>query len=181
MANDNIKIEEAKLVVLLKTQNEKGYNYIYDNYAPALYGIVLKILKDPTQAEDALQETFEKIWKNIDKYDSTKGTLFTWMLNIARNKAIDKTRSSNFKQADQIRDIEKVVNYVDVKNNSSTYIEGIGLREILTKLKPELFEVVELLYLKGYTQVEASEELNIPLGTVKTRIKTALNYLRTLV
>lgn len=181
MTNTLSKIEEAELVVLLKKQNEKGYNYLYDHYAPALYGIIIKIVKDTYVAEDILQETFEKIWKNIDQYNSSRGTLFTWILNIARNKAIDKTRSSTFKQGLQNRDLEKIVNYIDTKENSSLYVDGIGLNEILTKLKPDLYQVVKLLYLEGFTQAEASEALNIPLGTIKTRIKTALNHLRTVI
>ena len=86
-------IKEAQLIVLLKLNKRHAFEYLYDNYSPALYGIIFKILKDEEKSADTLQDTFLKIWKNVASYDSEKGTLFTWMLNVARNTAIDKFRT----------------------------------------------------------------------------------------
>ena len=76
----------------LQAKNEAALSYLYDNYSGALYGVLLKILKEPELCQDVLQESFVKIWKNIDRYNPSKGALYTWMLNIARNTAIDKVR-----------------------------------------------------------------------------------------
>ena len=92
------KYSEEELVNLLKQNNKAAFSYLYDHYSGALFGIILKIVnQDEETSEDVLQDVFIKIWKKIATYDSTKGTLFTWMLNIARNTAIDKVRT--FKNA----------------------------------------------------------------------------------
>ncbi|HVG12982.1 MAG TPA: sigma-70 family RNA polymerase sigma factor, partial [Flavisolibacter sp.] len=90
--------EEGELIALLKNKDEQAFSYLYDNYAGALYGVVKQIVTDLEVGNDVLQEVFVSIWKKIDSYDATKGRLFTWMLNIARNAAIDKTRSKNYQQ-----------------------------------------------------------------------------------
>ena len=88
---------EKELILYLQKGESAALEYIYDHYSAALYGIIVKILKgNKIISEDVLQETFIKIWTNRIKYDSSKATLFTWMLNIARNTAIDTLRSSDF-------------------------------------------------------------------------------------
>ena len=84
---------------LLKGKDNQAFSYLYDNYAGALYGVVKQIVTDAETGNDVLQEVFVSIWRKIDSYDETKGRLFTWMLNIARNAAIDKTRSKNYQQS----------------------------------------------------------------------------------
>jgi len=84
---------ELELVALLKSNNKSAFEYLYDHYAPPLYGIVCRIVKDETKAQDVLQDSFIKIWKNIGHYQPEKETLFTWILNAARNTAIDRLRT----------------------------------------------------------------------------------------
>jgi RNA polymerase sigma-70 factor (ECF subfamily) len=128
-----------------------------------------------------LQEVFVKIWHNFTQYDKTKGKLFTWIINIARNRAIDYTRSKNFKNQQKNLDVDKIVSYIDSKKSTSFNTDKIGLRAMLTGLKPEQRQILDLVYFKGYTQAEVADELNIPLGTVKTRIRMALILLRSIV
>jgi RNA polymerase sigma factor (sigma-70 family) len=92
----NTTYEEQELVALLKAKDNQAFSYLYDNYAGALCGVVKQIVGDMELANDVLQEVFVSIWRKIDTYDASKGRLFTWMLNIARNAAIDKTRSKNY-------------------------------------------------------------------------------------
>jgi RNA polymerase sigma-70 factor (ECF subfamily) len=92
----NTTYEEHELVALLKAKDNQAFSYLYDNYAGALCGIVKQIVGDMELANDVMQEVFVSIWRKIDTYDASKGRLFTWMLNIARNAAIDKTRSKNY-------------------------------------------------------------------------------------
>src|SRR5215217_5978773 len=88
---------EAELVALLQSHNNQAFTYLYDHYSNALYGIINQIVPDPEFANDVLQEVFVNIWRKIDSYDDSKGRLFTWMLNIARNASIDKLRSKSYR------------------------------------------------------------------------------------
>ncbi len=127
-----------------------------------------------------LQDVFLKIWDRMKSYDSSKGRLFTWMLNIARNQAIDKTRSKEMSQGRKTDDIDDLVNKVDRQESTALQIETIGLKELLIRLTEEQRFVIDHLYLKGYTQSELSEEFGIPLGTVKTRTRMAMMELRSI-
>ncbi len=174
-----ISIAEEELVSLLKSKDQKGFNILYNNYSGALFGVVNKIVQSNDDADDLLQDTFLKIWKNIDNYDASKGSIFTWMMNIARNLAIDRVRSADFRDSSQnISMEEKVIYQVDNEYQVVQDIDAIGLQKVVEKLRPEYKQLIDLVYYKGYTQAEVSEEFGIPLGTVKTRIKAAVGNLR---
>ena len=172
------KYTEAELVVLLRQRHQSAFNYLYDNYSGALFTVVLNIISEREQANDALQEVFIKIWRQIDSYDETKGRLFTWMINIARNASIDILRSKDFKNSLQNRELNESV--YDSAGSTELKTDQIGLRKVIHRLKDEYKILVELSYFEGYTQDEISKMLNIPLGTVKTRLRTALTQLRQL-
>jgi len=166
------------LVSLLQQHDRKGFEYLYDRYSAALYGVVLRIVRSEELAEDVVQEAFVKIWKNIAMYDRSKGTLFTWMLNIARNTGIDKIRSQDYKQQANIQNVEQNVGMVEKQTHIHQEIDQIGLEKYVAQLKPEHHLIVDYLYFRGYTQSEVADELGIPLGTVKTRVKMAITHLR---
>jgi RNA polymerase sigma factor (sigma-70 family) len=144
-----------------------------------LFGVIFRIVKKETVAEEVLQDVFIRIWDRFNNYDASKGKLFTWMLNIARNQAIDKTRSKEISKEQKTRGIENVVSKIDDEAYIEQRIEGIGVKEILKNLSEEQKFVVEYLYFQGYSQSELAEEFNIPLGTVKTRLRLAMQQLRT--
>jgi len=171
-------IPEQELVASLKSGDQKAMSILYDNYSAALLGVIYRIVDDKEAAEDILQEVFVKIWKSIASYDNTKGKLFTWLINIARNAAIDSTRVKNYNIKKQIQSIDNSVRSVNRQYNVTTQIDHIGLKAIVEKLRPEYRVLVDKLYFEGYTQEEAAEELDIPLGTIKTRIRAAINQLR---
>jgi RNA polymerase sigma factor (sigma-70 family) len=162
----------------LKAKNPSTLDYLYDHYSAALYGIVFRIVKSEDVAEEVLQDVFLKIWDKIEAYDSAKGRLFTWMLNIARNQAIDKIRSREIRKSRKTDDIDNLVGKIDRTGYNELSVEAIGLKEVLLRLPEEQRFVIEKLYLEGYTQSEVAEEFNIPLGTVKTRTRMALSELR---
>jgi len=135
-------------------------------------------LKKEEIAEEVLQDVFMKIWDRFESYDSTKGKLFTWMVNIARNQAIDKTRSKEISKDSKTSTIEKSVSRVDSEDYVEQKIEGIGVKDILKNLTDDQKFVVEHLYFQGYSQSELAEEFDIPLGTVKTRLRLAMQHLR---
>ncbi len=176
-----ISISEEELVALLRDKDERGFTILYNNYSSALYGVLNKIVQSNNDASDLLQDTFLKIWKNIGNYDSSKGSIFTWMMNIARNLAIDKVRSVDFRDTSQNVSMEdKVLYQIDNEYQTEQDVDGIGLKKVVDKLKPEYKQLIDLVYYQGYTQAEVAEEYGIPLGTVKTRIKAAVSTLRNL-
>ncbi|MFN8287238.1 MAG: sigma-70 family RNA polymerase sigma factor [Chitinophagales bacterium] len=169
------KYSEEELIRELKTRSRKAFDYLYDNYSPALYGVIINIIRNEQTAHDLLQEAFIKIWNGIETYDSAKSRLYTWMLNIARNLSIDKIRAGNSLSRKENKDYIRKEN----ENTQHTpFVEGIGLRGLVNELEMEQKQIIELLYFKGYTQSEAAEELNIPLGTVKSRVRLAMVKLR---
>ena len=171
-------ISEADLVARLKAKDRLALEYLYDNYSGALYTVIFRVIWREDVTEEVLQDVFLKVWDKIDQYDSTKGKLFTWLVNIARNQAIDKTRSKEISKEQKTGGIEKLVSRIDSQEFVEQNTEGIGVREILKKLPEDQQFVMECLYFKGYTQSEVAEEFGIPLGTVKTRTRMALQQLR---
>lgn len=168
---------ENELVALLRSNHRGAFEYLYEHYAPALYGIICKILKDRDKADDVLQDSFLKIWRNIGFYNSEKGTLFTWMLNVARNTAIDKLRSDvKFDQNVDLENVPETQLCRDAIFNPVPATMDVGL--VVGWLVPERKVLIEMVYFQGYTHQEVSEQLNIPLGTVKSRIRAALLELR---
>lgn len=172
------KIDETELIARLKLQEKIALQYLYDHYSSAIYGVVLRIVQDEKVAEEVLQDAFMKVWNNINSYDPNKGRLFTWMLNISRNLAIDKIRSKEIKKANKTYDIEDNVYQLEGEYLIHQNVDGIGLKEVLVKLRDEEKVLVEAIYFKGYTQAEISKKLDVPLGTVKTRLRMALIKLR---
>src|ERR1700722_11390039 len=175
----SITYTEQELVVALKERNDQAFGFLYDNYAGALYSIIRQIITSNDElAGDVLQEVFINIWRKIESYDQTKGRLFTWMLNIARNASIDTLRSKSYQNSQKNQELPDNV-YKGVANQTTQLnVDNIGLKKVLEKLKPEHRVLVELAYFKGFTHEEIAEMMAIPLGTVKTRIRNALLQLR---
>ncbi len=166
---------EKHIVELLQERNEKAISLLYDNYADTLLGVANKVVRDPELAQDVVQESFIKIWKKADSYDPSKAKLFTWLFRITRNTAIDKLRSVNTKSDKEIQiDVSDVYNLgVD-----SIRPEFMDVQENLDKIEDKYQIVLEALFFQGMTQQEASDELDIPLGTIKSRLKIGLRELR---
>ncbi len=172
------KYSEEELVALLQNKDQQAFAYLYDNYSAALNGVIYRLVEDRELAEDILQEAFVKIWNNFASYDTTKGRLFTWMLNITRNLTIDTLRSKGYKKQAKISGDENSVSNFTDDNRMAERFDAMGLRKQLVNLKPEQRSIIDLAYFNGYTQDEISKELGVPLGTVKTRMRSAIIELR---
>jgi len=172
------KYSEDELVMLLKRQDQQAFSYLYDNYAPALNGVIFRLVEDKTLSEDILQEVFIKIWNNFSSYDHSKGRLFTWMMNLTRNHTIDTLRSKGYKKQNKISGDENSVNNLHDATSGRDKFDAMGIRKQLSNLKPDQRTVIDLAYFNGYTQDEIAKEIGIPLGTVKTRMRTAILELR---
>jgi RNA polymerase sigma-70 factor (ECF subfamily) len=168
----SIKYTEEELVRLLKNKDNSALGYLYDNYSASLYGVVFKILdKDQDNAQNVFQEIFVNICNSIDAFDPSKGTLFTWMLNVTRNTAIVKKKSF---MPNAIHSINNSVNTDDNQGHYNLVREKTGVLEMSKPLKTDYKTIIDLAYFGGYTQNEISVEMNIPLENVKTQMHAAL-------
>jgi RNA polymerase sigma factor (sigma-70 family) len=173
-----ISLTEEQLVLSLRNREKIAIEALYDMYSAALFGVISRIIVDTAIAEDVLQETFVKIWHSFSSYSTEKGRLFTWMVNIARNLAIDKIRSKDFKNQNKNQELENTVNSIDEQRSTVYKPELMGVKDLVDTLKPEQKSIIDLVYFKGYTHVEAADELGVPLGTIKTRLRMGIQQLR---
>ncbi|MFT6880201.1 MAG: RNA polymerase sigma-70 factor (ECF subfamily) [Arcticibacterium sp.] len=174
-----ITLEESKLLKMLKERSTAGFDILYQNYSNAIYGIIIRMLRDEDESQDMLQEVFLKIWNKIDSYDRNKGKLFTWMANLTRNLVIDRIRSADYKNhtlKNFVRDDK--VSVMDSEYNTTVKTDIIGLKGLTGQLKPNYQILIQKIYYEGYTQADLAEELDIPLGTLKTRVRAAIKALR---
>ena len=148
---------------------------LYDHYADTLFGMISRMLGDEQTAEDVLQKTMLKIWTGIESFDAAKASFFTWMSVIARNTALDQKRLKTFQDRQKTISTDEIVYKPMMSSPEGTSIDTAAL---LSKLDANYRIVLEYAYLKGYTQQEISDSLEIPLGTVKTRLRAAIGLLR---
>lgn len=145
---------------------------LYDKYSGALYGVILRMCRDKNLAQDVLQETFVKIWKNIGSYDGSKGRFYTWAYRIARNTTLNALRNNTtFIQTDDLGVYEN--KSTDEKQPDFSQLNGS-----LKKLESQHQEAIDLVYFRGYTHQEAHVEMGVPLGTFKSYVRQALRELR---
>jgi len=169
---------EADLVNSLKNKSESGFKILYENYSASLLGVICRIIPDESLAQDILQDVMILIWNNIDKYDVSKGRLFTWVLKLTRNLAIDTLRSKRYNNKGRTDDLHDNFEAIDCMKSNTINTDIIGLRKLTNILPPKILIVLDKVFFQGYTHVDAAKELNIPLGTVKSRINHAITELR---
>ncbi|CAM4373150.1 RNA polymerase, sigma subunit, ECF family [Pedobacter westerhofensis] len=171
--------DESLLLKGLKENSEPAFRNLYYNYKSALLAIILKMMKNKEEAEDILQETFINISKNLHLYDPDKGRLFTWMARVARNKTLDNLKSPSARHSIHQLDVEELDEDILRPLQISCFnVEAIGLKTLTDGLNASQRKVIDFIYFNGYTHLEVAEALNVPLGTVKTRNRMAMNTLR---
>lgn len=166
-------MEDNTVIIRLQQSDPKAINYLYEAYGSALFSIALRIVGSQQLAEQVLQDTFVKVWRNSGNYDASKGRLFTWLLNIARNTAIDATRTAHYRQYTRMEDISNT--------NLSTEplsIDTLDVHQMAGRLDAKYHRLIDLVYFQGYGQQEAADLVGIPLGTLKTRLRHAISLLR---
>ncbi len=169
---------EAELLQGLRLRTNKSYDYLYMHYRGALYNVILQLIQDKETAADVLQEVFTTVWQQIDKYDENKGRLFTWLVRLTRNAAINKLRSKVYKSQAKNENLDNYVTSIEENNPALDTVNRIGLRKQVHQLREDYKNVIELSFYNGFTQEEIAKALNIPIGTVKTRLRNALLELR---
>lgn len=172
----NSEVPINKLVAQFQNQDVEAFEELYQMYSESIYGAIRYIVKDEKDAQDLCQEVFIKIWNNTENYDYTKGRFFTWILNIARNSAIDHVRSRTYKNKSLTTSSENYnlsnVNTVNKKQQTEE------VHYLLKNLKEKNRQVIVLFFLKGFSQKQISKKLNISVRAVKNRSRHALLKLR---
>ncbi|MEM9361795.1 MAG: sigma-70 family RNA polymerase sigma factor [Bacteroidota bacterium] len=166
------------LIQNFQKKDKAAFEKLYQMYAENICGVINVILKDTERSQEICQDVFVKIWNNADGYNASKGRFFTWILNIARNAAIDELRSKSNKEQKRNLSMDYFVGILEGTEEMDSKVDVIGLNKVLKGLKELCREIISLLYFKGYTQKEAAEELEIPIGTVKTRNRNCISQIR---
>jgi RNA polymerase sigma-70 factor (ECF subfamily) len=167
-------------LIVRKFQNKEvsAFEKLYGMYSENICGVINTIVHNPERAQEICQDVFVKIWDKADTYNSSKGRFFTWILNIARNAAIDEVRSKSYKEQKKNLSADYFVDILESGENLQKKMDTIGLKKLLVNLKEKCIQIISLLYFQGYTQKEAAEELDIPIGTIKTRNRSCISKIR---
>ncbi len=166
------QMDDNEILQRIIQKDQNALYALYDKYSGALYGVILRMCRNKEQAEDLLQETFLKIWKNIHSYDSSKGRFYTWAYRIAKNTTLNTLRKPDLLiQTDELSVLKD-------KNDAEPQPDFTVLNGALKKLEPHHQEAIALVYFRGYTHREAYKEMGVPLGTFKSYIRQALSLLR---
>ena len=172
-----LTIPDSQLILMVKNGDRAVIPLLYQRYSSALYGLIVKTIGNQEDASEILQDVFIKIWQRGNQYQEDKGSLLGWMMRIAKNAALDHTRSRVVSQRSKTDQMDNFVS--DVKGpRSEAQIPDVGLRKVLDKMDDRHRQMIDLLYYQNYTQSEVEELLGIPLGTVKTRARAAIGELR---
>lgn len=181
LSNPQTDAEEAELLRALARGDESAFARIYDRYSPILLGLLLRILRSRAEAEDVLQEVFLQVWQRAHSFDAERGRAFTWLVTLARSRAIDRLRSVGSRERAALRSAEEAppesepTEWADNAAIRSERAEAV--RAALAELPEEQRQVLMLAYIEGMSQSEIAAAKNQPLGTVKTRTRSALRKL----
>lgn len=153
---------------------------LYDATSSRVYGLVLRVVRDPSQAEEVVQEVFLEIWRQSGRYDPERGSALSWMLTIGHRKAVDRVRSA---EAATRRDLtyersNQTIEHDETAEAATAALEARRVRAALAHLTDVQREAIELAYFGGYTHTEVAALLDLPVGTAKTRIRDGLIRLR---
>ncbi len=166
---------EEEVSALMRNSDSRFVELLYDRYSDALYGLAIRIVKEDALAKDVVQDSFVKVWKKHQSFDSSKSKVFTWMYSLVRNTAIDKLRSQQKRSGHEIQTDDTIVSHT---TDQVIRPDSIDIPLHVSRLDSKYQEIINALFFNGLTQQEASDELGLPLGTVKTRLRIALRELR---
>ncbi len=173
-----LRLSEDKLIEGLQNMDGSAMSALYSMYSDSLYRVISTIVVIDEVAQDLLQETFIKIWKSFKQYDPRKGRLYTWMIRLARNISIDYLRSVNHRNYTVSENLFESTQQIDQKFQVSYNPELIGVRDMTTILNEDQRKTLDLIYFKGYTHVQAAEELNVTVGIIRSRLQSSIVELR---
>jgi RNA polymerase sigma-70 factor, ECF subfamily len=176
--------EWESLVARLAEGDQHGLARLYDSTKRIVYGLALRILRDSASAEDVTIEVYLQAWRTAGSYDPKRGTVSSWLVTLTRSRAIDCLRSRKARRAELEENVDEVLNLHDSRPSPELASIQAGRSSIVQKamadLSPDQREAIELAYFSGLSHTEIAVHMNLPLGTVKTRIRNGMLRLRKL-
>lgn len=174
-------VPDSALIERMMAGDEQALATLYDRYAGMLFGMLMRILKDTQLAEEVLQDLFLQLWREAARFDATRGSLPGWLLVIARNRAISRLRGQHRRAtADDPEGflLESLPSPGNLEEDAARLQLAERLRRAMATLPGEQREALELAYFEGMTQTEIAERTGAPLGTVKSRVRSAMQSLK---
>lgn len=173
---NNQAVDDMRLVARVRAGDQQALSELYDRYSKVVYGVALRILHDTGAAEDLLQDIFLQLWRKPDAFDSSRGSLAAWLAVIARHRSIDRLR-----QRRPETDIEDcvIVTATDLRDETERSLVIEKVRVVMNEMAPDQRTAMEMAFFEGLTHTEIAEKTGEPLGTIKTRIRSGLQMLRT--
>jgi RNA polymerase sigma factor (sigma-70 family) len=176
------EMDDTALWQGLARQDITALEALYDRYGGLAYGFAYRIVQDQQSAEDVVQESFHQVWRYAASYQPSRGSLRSWLLGVVHHRAIDVVRRRSVRP----QTVSLASSTFDLPGTTDTWSE-VGrrltrdtLRRAMLHLSPEQREAIELAFFQGYTHVQIADQLGVPLGTVKGRIRLGLHHLRSL-
>lgn len=181
MTPDYASLDDTILLQHIANRNQAAFTVLYERYGSAVYGLAMQVLSSPSLAEEVSQDSFMKVWNNPQQYDPKKGRFISWLLTVTRYTAIDRIRA----EKRQVTSDATPVEYTNIESklgipHDPLRRDGQLIQKFLTQIPPEQAILVKLGFLQGMTHAELAEKLDLPLGTVKTRVRLGLQKLRVL-
>ncbi len=172
---------DAELIRAVARGDQQAFADLYDRYSSILFGLLLRILNGRAEAEDVLQEVFIQVWQKAGDFNEDRGRAFTWLVTLARSRAIDRLRSTESRDRTAHRAAREVIDWeINADDGAIRSEESALVRSALAEIPAEQRRTLTLAYFEGLTQSEIASRLNEPLGTVKTRTRAGLLKLREL-
>lgn len=175
-----LEFDEKELMTRIAAHDQTAFRTIYQQYGTAVYSLAYRILQNTTQAEEVTQDTFLKVWRQSAHWDPDKGNLRNWLLTITHYTAIDRLRHEKRQPDLHPEPIEDIEESMPISRGETGWQDGIVLRMLVKQLPQEQAFLIELAFFRGMSHAEIADETHIPLGTVKTRLRSGLQRLRQL-
>jgi RNA polymerase sigma-70 factor (ECF subfamily) len=175
--------DDEQLVRRVAQRDAEAFARLYDRHADLIYSVALRVLADPALAEDTAQEVFLRLWRTPEAYDPARGRFMSWLVSVARNRAVDEVRMRGRRRLREVGDNASIDDPPDSRAEDpqlavQVQADRLAVRRALAHLPPDQRTALELAYFSGLTQQEIAERLRQPLGTIKTRTRLAMRKLR---
>ena len=178
---EQAQITDVEILRAVAGGDEQALGQLYDRYRLILFGLIIRILRSQPEAEDVLQEVFLQVWRQASSFDETRGRPFTWLVTLARSRAIDRLRSLGSRERAGLEAAREVTDSIsDAATDAVKSEQAETVRRALSQLPEEQRRTLVLAYFEGLTQTEIAERLKAPLGTIKTRMRSGMIKLREL-
>lgn len=179
-AEEPAPTNHEELIQSIASGDEAAFEALYDDVSARVFGLIRRVLRDESQCEEVLQEVFVEVWQQAARYDADRGRAVSWIMVMAHRRAVDRVRASQSSRDRDLRQGAKEFeeSYDDVQDTVETRLEGERVQSALQNLSDAQRKAIELAYYGGYTHQEVAKLLEVPVGTVKTRIRDGMIRLR---